>query len=169
MGHVETHPYQSRELWHKVMPNVVPSMIFFSENYIRDTNFWHNFVPQLSTWRVVIGKDMSVDHVETYSYQSQLAMCRVVAQNCAKLGTWRVVIGKSMSVSHVGTPLPIPTSHMASCDIKLCQKLLSSIILFFYSLSFSGTGIKKLKSMVHWSRRKHVLLNAEKHSLLTPP
>ena len=85
------------------MPNVVPSMIFFSENYIRDTNFWHNFVPQLSTWRVVIGKDMSVDHVETYSYQSQLAMCRVVAQNCAKLGTWRVVIGKSMSMSHVGT------------------------------------------------------------------
>ena len=51
---------------------------FFSENYIRDTNFWHNFVPQLSTWRVVIGKDMSVDHVETYSYQSQLAMWRVV-------------------------------------------------------------------------------------------
>ena len=56
------------------MPNIVPSMIFFSENYVRDTNFWHNFVSQLDTWRVVIGKDMSMGHMGTHPYQSQLAM-----------------------------------------------------------------------------------------------
>ena len=45
VGHMRTHPYQSRELWHKVVPNVVPSIyiyiyiFFFSENYVRDTNF----------------------------------------------------------------------------------------------------------------------------------
>lgn len=65
-----------------------------------------------------------------------------------------------------------------SCDkhVILTQKapfymssLPTSNSLFSDSLSFSGASIKKSKSMVHWSRRKHVLLNAEKHNLLTPP
>ena len=36
--------------------------------------FWHNFVPQLATWRVVIGKDVLVDRVGTHPYQLQLTM-----------------------------------------------------------------------------------------------
>ena len=39
-------------------------------------------MPQLATWQVVIDKVMSVAHVGTHSYQSQLAMWRVMAQNC---------------------------------------------------------------------------------------
>ena len=39
-----------------------------------------------TTWQVVIGNDMLVGYVGIYPYQLQLAMWRVVAQNCAKIG-----------------------------------------------------------------------------------
>lgn len=39
--------------------------------------------------------------------------------------------------------------------------------LFSDSLSLSGASIKKSESMVHRSRHKHMLLNTEKHNLLT--
>ena len=37
---------------------------------------------QLATWRVMIGKGVSLHGPLTYFYQSQLAMWRVVAQSC---------------------------------------------------------------------------------------
>ena len=44
---------------------------------VRDQS-WHNFVSQLATWQVVIGKDVLVGHVGTHPYQLQLVMWRVV-------------------------------------------------------------------------------------------
>ena len=43
-------------------------------------------MPQLAAWRVVIGKGVSVGHVGTYPYQSQLVTWQVMAQIYAKVG-----------------------------------------------------------------------------------
>ena len=43
-------------------------------------------MPQLVTWRVVIGKGVLVGHVGTHPYQSQLTMWRVMTQSCTKIG-----------------------------------------------------------------------------------
>ena len=50
-----------------------------------EASIWHNFVPRLATWQVVIGKDVLVDRVGTHPYQLQLTMWRIVAQNYAKI------------------------------------------------------------------------------------
>ena len=41
-------------------------------------------MPHFVSWRVVIGKDISVGHVKTHSYQSQLVMWRIVIHSCTK-------------------------------------------------------------------------------------
>ena len=48
------------------------------------------FVSQLATWRVVIGKDVLVGHTGTHLYQSQLTIWQVVAQNCVKIGVLNI-------------------------------------------------------------------------------
>ena len=48
------------------------------------------FVSQLATWQVVIGKDVLVGHTGTHLYQSQLTMWQVVAQNCVKIGVLNI-------------------------------------------------------------------------------
>ena len=40
---------------------------------------------QLTTWRVVIGKDMLVGHMRIHSYQLQFIMWQVVTQSCGKI------------------------------------------------------------------------------------
>ena len=45
----------------------------------------HNFVPQLATWRVVVGWSVLVGHVGTHFNQPQLAMWRILAQSCAQV------------------------------------------------------------------------------------
>ena len=56
------------------------------DSNLLSTPILHNFVSQLATWRGMIGKGVLVGHVRTHIYQLQLAMWRVMAQNCAKIG-----------------------------------------------------------------------------------
>ena len=58
----------------------------------------HNFVPQLATWRVVIGNDVLVDRVKTHSYQLQLTMWRIVTQNYAKISITSISYNSTVHV-----------------------------------------------------------------------
>ena len=60
--------------------------------------FRHNFVPQLATWRVAIGNDVLVDRVRTHSYQLQLTMWRIVAQNYAKISITSISYNSTVHV-----------------------------------------------------------------------
>ena len=87
-------------------------------------NFWHNFMSQLTTWLVGIGKGVSPHDSLTYSYQSQLAMCQVWHNFVPQLDTWRVVIGKSMSLH--GPLTYLYQSQLAMCWVvaQSCAKSL---------------------------------------------
>ena len=50
---------------------------------------------QLVTWRVMIGKGISMGHVRTYLYQSQLTIWRVSAQNYVKDCVPSIIHGQS--------------------------------------------------------------------------
>ena len=66
---VQKIEYNYNQIWHEIKANKTHSCKLQLYN-----NFWHNFVPQLVTWRVVIDKGVSSHGPLTYLYQSQLAM-----------------------------------------------------------------------------------------------
>ena len=123
-------------------------------------------MPQLAIWWVVIGEDMSVCHVGTYSYQSQLVMWQIIAQNCVKSYVPSIILcasegllSLSLCLSHMGmkmswVALGVSLSQLSTddfcCDFFFTLKGLHDpftslyiniyFLLFIWHLKSAGNG-----------------------------